>query len=116
MMRLGMMVVGVWLLAAQAQAATVIYEVPSTTPLATVQAWVPTLYVNNVAFAMTHTCTTAGPIHTCSATLPVITAALTATGSQTFQVTLKDPVFGEGTRSSPLVLVRPAVPSALRIQ
>lgn len=99
-----------------AQAASVIYDFPSTTPLATVQAWIPTLYVNNIAFPMTHTCVTVGPLQTCTATLPNIATALTPTGSQTFQITVKDAVLGEGAKSLPLVLARPLVATGLRIQ
>lgn len=104
-----------------AQAATAIYTYPATTPAATVQGYTAVLYVNNVAISLTDTCvltTTVTPnVNTCTATVSMsaITAALTASGQQTFEVTLADGIL-ESARSVPFVLTRPSVPSSVRIQ
>lgn len=101
---------------ADAQTATVLFDAQSGTTPATANTWTSVLYVNNVAFPMTHTCAVVGTATTCQAPLPNISAALTAVGTQTFEVTFKQGVLGETARSSPFVLVRPAAPSNLRIQ
>jgi hypothetical protein len=104
-----------------AQAATVTYTYSAATPAATVQGWTATLYVNNVAIPLADTCvltTTVTPnVNTCTATVTnaAITAALTATGPQTFEGTLADGIL-ESARSVPFVLTRPSAPSSIRIQ
>ena len=115
-------VVLVCLVAVTAAAQTVTYTGPAiaTVPTATVQAWKPALLVNTTTFALVQTCTTTGTapnqITTCTAPLPAIGAALTATGNQTFSVSWTDPVLGAGPQSSPLVLVRPFAPGLTSIQ
>jgi len=107
---------------ANAQAATVIYDF-TPTPLpapSVVQGWTASLFVNGVRFALTDTCvtTTVAPIVVrCTATLPNISAALTPTGPQTFEVAWYDTIPElESAKSSPFVLVRPSAPATLRIQ
>ena len=99
-----------------AQTATVAFDAATGTTPATANTWTSVLYVNGTAFPLTHVCTLVGTTTTCTATLPNISAALTAFGSQTFTVTFKDSVLGESPQSSPLVKVRPAAPVLLRIQ
>jgi len=106
---------------AAAQAATVLFDYPATTPAATVQGYAAVLYVNNTAIALTDTCTlvtTVTPnINRCTAMVPnaTITAALTVSGPQTFEVTLADGIL-ESARSVPFVLTRPVAPLTVRIQ
>jgi hypothetical protein len=105
------------LFASTLQAQTVTYSSSTTiAPLATVQAWTPTLYVNNTPFVLTQTCTLGTtPAINCSAPLPNISTALTPTGNQTFAITFKDPILGESSKSVPLVLVSPVAPTSLAI-
>lgn len=109
------------LLPCYAQAQSVIYTYPVTSAtLVQVNGYIPTLYVNGASFPLTHTCvltTTVTPnVFTCTAPLPNITSALTPTGPQNFEVTLKDAIL-EGPKSNPpFVLTRPSVVSTLRIQ
>lgn len=103
----------------QAQAATVIFNYPNTVSAAVVQGYTATLYVNGTPFVLTDVCvlvTTVTPnVVQCTAPLPNVTAALTASGPQNFDVTLADVIL-EGAHSVPFVLARPSVTSNLRIQ
>ena len=117
MMRLTLgVVLGVLLMAWPVSAQTVTFAYDAPTPsVAVAQGWAPTLYVNNQAFPVAaHTCTLAGAIVTCTFTAPNFAAALTAQGPQTFEVSLRDAVVGEGPRSLPLSRTRPAAPTNLR--
>jgi hypothetical protein len=107
---------------AKAQAAQVIYDfnIAPLPPASQVQAWTASLFVNGTRFPLADTCvlTTVAPIVIrCTATLPNISAALTPSGTQTFEVAWYDTIPEmESAKSSPLVLVRPSAPSTLRIQ
>lgn len=103
----------------EAQAASVVFDYPNTASPAVVQGYIATLYVNGTAFVLNDTCvlTTVAPIVVrCTATLPDITSALTASGNQNFEISLKDVIL-EGAKSAPpFVLTRPSAPQGLRIQ
>ena len=105
---------------AQAQSATVTFDTSANTPVATVQNYTATLYVNGTPFPLTDTCvlvTGVTPnVVRCTAQLPDVSSALTTSGNQNFEVTLKDVIL-EGAKSSPpFVLARPNVTTNLRIQ
>lgn len=91
------------------------FDAPSGVTPAQGNLWTSVLYVNGTPFPMVHTCVAAGPLTTCTAPLPNISSALTATGPQTFTVSFKDVVLGEGPQSGPLVRLRPSAPSIPRI-
>lgn len=101
----------------EAQTATVAYDAPAGVTVAQANQWSAVLYVNGTAFASAHTCVAGvAPVVTCSFVLPVITAALTTSGPQTFTVALKDAVLGEGPQSVPFIRIRPGAPINLRLQ
>lgn len=99
-----------------AQSPQVAFDTPTGVTAAQANAWTSVLYVNGTAFPMTHTCAINGSAVTCTAPLPNITTALTATGPQNLTVSFKDVVLGEGPQSGPLVRLRPGAPSVPRIQ
>lgn len=111
---------------AHAQAATVIYDYaltqgPTTVTVGQVQAWKAELLVNGTPFVLVGvSCVQSGVAPnlnaTCSAPLPNITTALTASGGQTFTARLSDAVLGVGGQSLPLVKVLPNAPSLRSIQ
>lgn len=101
---------------ASAQSATVVIDAPAGTTLAEATPWTWTLFVNNTPFALTTTCGVVGPLITCQAPLPNISAALTPTGSQTFEAGYRSPIFGDSNRSVPFVPTRRGAPSTPRIQ
>lgn len=87
--------------------------------VALISTWTPILYVNGTAFPVTtpQTCTQAGTTTNCSFALPVISSAFIPGGSQTLELSLKDPVLGlEGPRSAPLIRPRPGAVTNLRFQ
>lgn len=104
--------------AVHAQTVTVAYDYNLGATAAQVQSWVALLYVNTTPFQLTPTCVTVpSPVLvTCTAPLPNITTGLTASGPQSFSVSLKDVILGEGPKSFPLVLVKPSAPTVPRIQ
>lgn len=99
-----------------AQAATVLFDAASGTALADASAATSVLYVNGTAFPLVHQCSQSGTVVTCSALLPVVTAALTPSGAQSFQVAFVDPVFGETAKSVPFIKNRLAAPTNGRFQ
>jgi hypothetical protein len=102
-----------------AQTLTVTYDygLSGAETLTMVQGWVPTLYVNGTPFTASHTCV-AQPAPatavTCTFPLPNVSSAITASGNQTFEVSLKDPIVGEGGKSSPFIRVKPHAPTNAR--
>lgn len=102
--------------ATPARAASVLFDVPGAS-VADANGWTSTLYVNGTAFPLVHTCAVAGPLVTCTATLPNIAAALVAGLAQTFEVDLFDPVLSvRSAKSIPFIRNRPAVPTSGRFQ
>jgi hypothetical protein len=105
------------LLATPVQAATVSFDLAPGATVAEATSWTATLYVNGTAFALTTTCVAAGPVVTCTAPLPAITAALTPAGPQTFEVDLFDPVLNaRSLKSAPFLRSRPSAPINGRLQ
>ncbi len=102
------------LFAVTASAATVVYDSANT--LAEVQGYTATLFVNGTAFPLTQTCVASTANVTCTAPLPNITSALTASGPQTFTVQFADPVLGVTATSAPFIRTRPAAPTSGRFQ
>lgn len=100
------------------------YDIQATVAQAGV--WQPILYVNGTRFAVTPwTCApqVGNPgAASCTFLLPDITSAVhscpgagTLTCSQVFELALRDTVFGEGPKSSPLVLAKPGAPINFRM-
>lgn len=103
--------------AARAQAATVQFDATPGTAVAAANGWTSVLYVNGTAFPMAHVCTASGAAVTCEAPLPNIIPALTANGSQRFEVSFVDAVLGvESPKSAPFLRDRPVAPINLRFK
>lgn len=109
------------LISARVEAQTVTYNYPDLSRTAAqVTGYISTLYVNGTPFTLNHTCTLVTivipNVITCTAALPNITSALTTSGPQTFEITLKDVILESSKSTPPFVLNRPTVPVGLRIQ
>lgn len=97
-------------------ASTVLFDAAPGTSAATANGWTSALYVNGTRFALVHQCSAVAAVVTCSALMPDITAALTPSGPQSFQIAFVDGVLGEGPKSAPFTRDRPAAPISGRFQ